>query len=259
MANASKNVPPMQETIDSAHAAASTLFLGHDGEWWDFWLIMSVIFAALAAIAIGVATTGSIVSHKREAASAEEALGRYKLETEGKIKSAEAVGETAKQETAKATVQIASANERAAALEKEAEEARLQTEKLKGAVAWRNLPQERANFLQGALSTKEGSVNLRYVDGDPESLFFAIQFSQILSRAGWKVAPGAVKPNNGLFFGVGLPDEKGDAAETLRKAFTLTGIQFSTEQVPVSIGFNISVIPDAPTLLIGSRRPPAVE
>jgi hypothetical protein len=46
----------MPETINSANAAASTLFLGHNGEWWDFWLIASVVFAALAAIAIGIAT-----------------------------------------------------------------------------------------------------------------------------------------------------------------------------------------------------------
>ena len=43
----------MTETIDSAGTAASTVFLGHNGEWWDFWLIGSVAFAALAATAIG--------------------------------------------------------------------------------------------------------------------------------------------------------------------------------------------------------------
>jgi hypothetical protein len=47
-------VPPITETIDSANAAVSTLFLGHNGEWWDFWLIMSVVFAAAAAIAVGM-------------------------------------------------------------------------------------------------------------------------------------------------------------------------------------------------------------
>jgi hypothetical protein len=81
---------PMTETIDSANVAASTLFLGQNGEFWDFWLIMSVVLAALSAIAIGVTTTGSIVSHKREAASAEEALERYKLSTSKEIAEANA-------------------------------------------------------------------------------------------------------------------------------------------------------------------------
>jgi hypothetical protein len=90
MPNATKSNPPMTETIDSANAAASTLFLGHNGEWWDFWLIMSLVAVALAAIAAGVTTTGSIVSHKREAESAEVALERFKLQTEQKISEADA-------------------------------------------------------------------------------------------------------------------------------------------------------------------------
>jgi hypothetical protein len=67
-----------------------TQFLGHNGEWWDFWLIVSVIVAALAATAIGVTTAGSIISHKREANAAEYALDRYKLETGKQIAEANA-------------------------------------------------------------------------------------------------------------------------------------------------------------------------
>jgi hypothetical protein len=48
------------------------------------------VFAALAAIAIGVTTTGSIVSHKREAAAAEETLERYKLDTSKVVSEANA-------------------------------------------------------------------------------------------------------------------------------------------------------------------------
>jgi len=73
--------PPMTETISNANAAASTLFLGQNGEWWDFWLIVSVIAAAFVATAIGVTTAGSIISHKRESVAAKEALDRYKLDT----------------------------------------------------------------------------------------------------------------------------------------------------------------------------------
>jgi hypothetical protein len=80
----------MTETISNANAASSTLFLGHNGEWWDSWLITSLVAAAVAAIAVGVTTAGSIFSHKREAAAAERALDEYKLETGKKIAEAEA-------------------------------------------------------------------------------------------------------------------------------------------------------------------------
>ena len=93
MPNDATSKSPMTETIDSAKVAASTLFLGQNGEWWDFWLIASLVFAAVAAIAIGITTTGSIVSHKREASAAEKELDRYKLEAGEKISAAETLGE----------------------------------------------------------------------------------------------------------------------------------------------------------------------
>jgi hypothetical protein len=100
----------MPETINNANAAASTLFLGHNGEWWDFWLIASVAFAALAAIAIGITTTGSIVSHKRETLAAEQELERYKTAASEKIAVSVAIGETAKGEAAKANESAAKLN-----------------------------------------------------------------------------------------------------------------------------------------------------
>lgn len=96
----------MAETISSANAAASTLFLGHNGEWWDFWLIISVIAAALVATAIGVTTAGSIISHKRETAAAEQVLDRYKMETGKQIAEANAAGDAAKAEAAKARLAL---------------------------------------------------------------------------------------------------------------------------------------------------------
>jgi hypothetical protein len=70
----------MTETISNVNAA-SILFLGHNSEWWDSWLIVSGFLVALTAAAAGVAGFGAIVSHQREATAAEEALERYKLET----------------------------------------------------------------------------------------------------------------------------------------------------------------------------------
>jgi hypothetical protein len=81
MPNAATSNPQMTETIDSANAAATTLFLGHNGDWWDFWLIIAGICVAVAAIAVGVTTAGSLVAHKREALAAEQEFTKYKLDT----------------------------------------------------------------------------------------------------------------------------------------------------------------------------------
>ena len=85
MQNSATDNPPMPETIASASAATSTLFLGQSGEWWDFWLIASLVAAAIVAGAVGITTAGSIISHKREAAAAEESLAAYKLTVDGRV------------------------------------------------------------------------------------------------------------------------------------------------------------------------------
>ena len=74
----------MTETIGARNAATSDPFLGHT-EWWDSWLIISVIAAALVATAIGVTTAGSIISHKREDLAAESPLDQYKLTVDAKV------------------------------------------------------------------------------------------------------------------------------------------------------------------------------
>ncbi len=148
------------------------------------------------------------------------------------------------------------ANARAAELEKEAALARLETERIKEAVAWRLIPSESASELVKVLSANPGSVNLRYMDGDPEALFLATQISEILNKSNWKIAPGAVKPDNAIVFGICLPDAFGADAKTLRVAFSMVKIPFSTNALPQSgVSFFITTIQGAPTLMIGSKKP----
>ncbi|GEM_PF-3521916 len=158
--------------------------------------------------------------------------------------------------TEEAKAASSEANARAAELEKEAANARLETERIKKAVAWRVIPPESASELEKVLSANPGSVNLRYMDGDPEALFLAIQISQILNKAKWKIAPGAVKPSNAIVFGIGLPDGSGVDAKILRDAFWAAKVPFSTNALPsAGVSFSISTIQGAPTLMIGSKEP----
>jgi hypothetical protein len=231
----------MTETISNANAAASTLFLGHNGEWWDFWLIISVIAAAFVATAIGVTTAGSIISHKREARSAE-------LTVDAKVADAKKEGIEAGKTAGDALV-------KAATLEKEAANIRLEAEKLKAQIAWREIKPEIAQKLESELAKNPGSVNLRYTDGDPEALMLAIQFSNILNKAHWQIAPGALKFSNSIFFGIALPDSGNANALNLRNALTAAGIvPFSTDPLPPTVAeFSVTTIPGAPVLMIGSK------
>jgi hypothetical protein len=153
-------------------------------------------------------------------------------------------------------LKIVEAKESAAKAEKEAANARLETERIKESVAWRMIPPKSALELEKVLAAKPGSVNLRYMDGDPEALFLAIQISEILSKAHWNVAPGAIKPANAIVFGIGLPDVASVDAQTLRVAFSAANMPFSTNALPKpGVGFSISTIEGAPILMIGSKKP----
>jgi hypothetical protein len=154
----------MTETIDGANAAASTLFLGHNGEWWDFWLIISVVFAALAAIAIGITTTGSLVSLKREASAAEATLEKYKLETEDKISDS----------TARAA------------------EAKLQLENLRKRVGPRII--DRSVFGNMLKDGPIASVEIEYGAEDQDSWILAIQIRALLQQSGWTVTALVSQP-----------------------------------------------------------------
>lgn len=225
------NVPTADkpQTTNPMYANTIIRFWGHDVDWWNGAMLVALSFAAFAAFAVVMAFMGVNVSQKQQSAADQEALAKYKADS----------------------------GVRTATLEKEAADARLETERLKHLVAWRTISPETASKLEKVLIAKPGNVNLRYTDGDPEALFFAIEFNNILSKANWHVAPGPLKLANVIVFGIGLPDAAGDDAITLRSALSTAEISFSTDPEPQhGLDFSTCRIADAPMLMIGSRPPP---
>ena len=221
---------------------------------WNNVLLAFLAIAAFAAAVVGFSTYATIRLAKEEAAASKAEFEAYKLTVEGKVADA-------KREGIKAGETAANAQLRAAELEKETASAKLQTEQIKQVVAWRVLLVETAEELKNVLKINPGRVNLRYTDGDPESLFFAIQLSKILADSNWQVAPGSEKAN-AIIFGINLPDPSSPEMKVLRDAFSAAKIPFSTQPLPntgPSIGFNIAIIPGAPTLMVGSRPPPVLQ
>jgi hypothetical protein len=213
-----------------------SMLWGYSLEFWD-WLGVRLMFvgAGVGVFALFVSLISAYLLYRVADAA----------QSELQSKTSSLDGEVARQKT------------RAAELEKEAANARLQTEQIKAVVAWRTIPPAAASELEKALATNPGSVNLRWTDGDPEALFFAFQFSQIFSKARWQVAAGTLKLSNALVFGIRLPDDAG-SGQVLRAAFSTANIGFSTEPLPggMTMEFMTSTIQGAPILVIGSRPPP---
>jgi len=209
----------------------------------------SLLIVGVTGLIGGLSTWFVVKLQRAEIAQSAIELVQYKSDAAVKVEEARSEGVQAGKAAGNALV-------RAAELEKEAADARLETEKLKAVVAWRTFSAAQGAELERVLSGKPGSVNLRWMDGDPEALFLAIQISHIFERAHWKVAPGSLKPANGIMFGFVLPPVAGDDAETLRQALTAAKLSFSA--VPFSqagASFNVSEIPNAPFLMVGSRMP----
>lgn len=164
--------------------------------------------------------------------------------------------QTARDQVEIAKAESAKANERAARLENEAAAARLEQERLKAALAWRTLSKEASETLLALLSESPGSVNLRYTDGDPEALFLAIQLSNLLVQAKWRIAAGSLKFENALAFAIYIYGDDSTDTKNLREAFSRASIPFTTEAPPpIGVAFSVSTIEGAPILLIGSKAP----
>jgi hypothetical protein len=207
----------MADTIPSAAAANSTLFLGHDGEFWDFWLIVSVVIAAMAATAIGVATAGSVISHKREAAAANRSLEEYKLHAAEQLAQAQAESENAKKGVAKANEIAAMANQRAAVLEKENLEIRTR-------IAGRRISEEQHRVLVEELSREPGSFVLQSMT-DGESGLYASDIFKVLMDAHWTPL-GNEFPMGEVWIGLIVFQTDDPAALRITLALKKAGIAF---------------------------------
>ncbi|KJC36966.1 hypothetical protein UP09_27190 [Bradyrhizobium sp. LTSP885] len=216
---------------------------------WEDLMRVALLIVGVSGLIAGLATWFVVKLQRAEIAQSTIELEEYKSDASIKVEEARKEGIEAGKVAGDALV-------RAAELEKEAATARLETEKIKSVVQWRTFSASQNADMEVVLSAKPGSINLRWMDGDPEAMFLAIQLSQVLQRARWSVAPGAVKPANGIIFGLLLPPEAGDDAETLRKALIAAKLSFSAVPAPAEgVSFNISVIAGAPFLYIGSRMP----
>jgi hypothetical protein len=252
MPKATTATPPMQDTINSANAAASTLFLGHNGEWWDFWLIISLVFAAAAAAAVVIATTGSIVAHKREGVEAELRLENFRLET---------------------AKEIADANARAAEANEKAEAERLARIQLEAKISPRRLSPEDAKIIEHELAGLRLKVCIvSYGGSEPtaysDSLFF------VFDKLGFVLVDNSIVhrvtstlPNGSVGVSVFLPESIKSKAEAendvlvsaLQKAHVnIAGVRWGNRAGLVMTPPNtmVTVSPDEYVISVGEKPLP---
>jgi hypothetical protein len=135
----------------------------------------------------------------------------------------------------------------------------LEQEKLKAQLAWRQITPDLASALKAAISNETGSVDIRYIDSDPESLYFATQFRDLFgASSNWHVGFGNIKFANLPVFGLDIPGPDTGNVMALRRIFSKANFTFDTTDLPpqIMVGLVLSLV-GGPTLVVGSK-PPAI-
>jgi hypothetical protein len=219
------------------------MFSFNNAEQAGHWFTIYSWAIFFGAFVVAFATVGANL-----AGSAKDRFADYRI----------AAGEQA---TERAKTDAAIALERAANLQKEAEVARLETERVKRIVSWRFVTEEQSQKLKEALVEYRAIiVNLLWVDGDPEVQYFAKEIGNALSNAGWNVFEHAVTTQGELVYSVVIPWGGGDgrSANALRDAFKNAGIECHAFELPRGIrpvGSGSTFKNAEVTVLIGSKSP----
>jgi hypothetical protein len=159
------NVPDIQAQF----SRIQTLSQGVD--WWNAAMIWSLVFAALAALAV-VLTTRMVVVRARQLASAQDELVRAK---DGQL----ALDLKAKDQ------KIAEAGEKAAEANRIAEDEKLARVKIEARVAWRRITKQQQEEIGSSLGhhfSNQG-VSVWFNAGDTEGSSFAADIAEALQAA----------------------------------------------------------------------------
>lgn len=230
----------LKNTIAALEASETT--------WGNYLMLIIIItgLGALTQICINVRQwfTHSKIAQLRKLAETEER--KEELAREEQIACLQ-------NETQKAKDQIAQA-------EKQTAETLFRMERLKKAVAWRELSTEQQNFFIQIISTDTHSILIGYTSFDPEALRFASQLKSVFERAKWRACVLGFSYPDKILYDVILPDGQGNeqhegARLSLMKALKRAKIQTNSNSIPQPQVTYGPVTSCELLLFVGSKRP----
>jgi len=154
-------------------------------------------------------------------------------------------------------IAAAESKERAAKLEKEAQEAHLETERLKQTMAWRAIDQITAQKIITTLSKAPHKALIAYTANDPEASFLAVQLSRIFELAHWTTFVQSRTYPGSMIFGITILPSENSATKLVQETLSEAKIPFLANDIPrqfFSITEDGSEQADV-TIIIGSKHP----
>jgi hypothetical protein len=166
---------------------------------WEDLMIFALAIVGAFGVVVGVATFAVVRLQRAEIASAKEEFDKYKIEAGEKVSAAETVGKMAQADIAKAHARMAEADARA-------KEAELKLEQLRRELGPRQF--NRDLFIKEITGQPSTSVEVMYLQDDPECFGLAQQIWQALEGEKWPVTPPkpipqSLVPTLPTSFGVG--------------------------------------------------------
>jgi hypothetical protein len=220
---------------------------GQTLEWWNHAMLVSLAFAAVAAIAVAFATTVVVKLTALEEQEAKEALEMYKKQAEENISAANAVAATA--------------NAAAAAATRDAAKANLEQERLRAELAWWTIGQNQAAAMMARLRAQPGRIVVEFLQNDLEAQEYAKQFVQVFSASGWQAYTRPFHSQQAAIEGLRVPNSSSVETAIIRSALTTAGIVFRTDMPTPPPGATRLVIgigpmaPDSAAILYVGTKP----
>ena len=178
---------------------------------------------------------------------------------------------SANERAAQAQAMAEQANARGVMLMKEANEARLEQERLKAVLAWRTIPKTARTNIASRLAQHVGTVTIAYIQNDPESIFFAVSIKEIFEEANniakqpiWHVSIEPRMYSDKAVFGLYISGQGNSVStQAIQQAFSSQNIPFSPQHMPnqgINVGPSLALGPiplrTEALIVVGSKTPP---
>ena len=226
-------------------------YLSQSSDFWNTWMLWTLVFAFVAAGAVAFITRMSIVCAKQLAEAQDELISAKGRQLSFDLRDKDVKISKANDDAAHANERAATAIERSALLEKDAAQARLETEQIKEKTSWRKLTDEQKQLFIASLGNARFKVEIRFEEGDVETKTYAHAIRMMitgtnLEDAGVTITKSGVSPTMpGINIVCDVPDE----LEKLVDAFSAAGIKV------IPFKHRWPGFPPYPVITIGSRWP----
>jgi hypothetical protein len=207
------------------------MYLGIDGDTWNALTLIFLAATAIAAFGLLVSQRAVIVLQKEADLASKEKI---------------VILENAS----------AKANERAALLEKEAATARLEQERLKQELAWREITKIQALKIKEIIGDFRMQITISWPSGDAESAMFAKYIGAAILTAGSEISAFSPMVSLGTErFGVFITGSEQEECELLASSLRAIGVE------PLEVNLSQRKVDGSKyftNIFVGHRQPPTL-